>query len=83
MKVHINDISSVSHMTYHNGEPCDLYTCTISCTLVGFGCGVRRRYIVVYGKSETSLERQIAKYRTEENIDVPDRLLIDKRGRHG
>ena len=83
MKVHINDISSVSHMIYHNGEPCDLYTCTISCTLVGFGNGMRRRYIVLYGRSEADLERQVKKYRTEAILDVPGRQLIDKRGRHG
>ena len=83
MRVHINDISTVSHMTYHNGQPCDMYTCTVSCTLGGFGQGVRRRYIVVYGNTESELDRKVNKYRTEHIVDVPEQLLIDRRGRHG
>ena len=84
MQVHINDISTVSHMTYHDGKPCDLYTATVVCTLVGYGVGSRRRYLCVYARTEQALENKLKKYRTDDIIDITGENLYDRNGRlHG
>ena len=78
---HVRDISTISHMTYHNGQPCDLYTATVKLCRVGFtGAGLYSAYLVLYAKTEQKLEKMLDKYRTDALLHVPIDDLVDSRG---
>ena len=80
MKLLVKDISSISHMIYHNGKPCNKYTATVGLVTVG-AIGYHRYYLCLYARTEAVLERKLDRYRTDELIDIPVEDLIDKRGR--
>lgn len=79
---HVRDISSISHLVWHKGEPCDLYTATVRICQVGYtGAGLNSWYLVIRCETEAELESKLDKYRTDEIVSVPVADLIDKRGR--
>lgn len=80
MRVHVNDISSISHITYHNGMPCNKYTATITVTQVGGLPGRRRWYLRIYANTETALMAKLSKYTTDNVINIPTSNLYDNMG---
>lgn len=68
MKLQIIGISSISHMTIHNGKPCDKYTATI------YLHGVKTEYwvLTVFAKTKATLEIKIANLREKEYITIKD-----------
>lgn len=77
----VRNISSIAHRTVFNGKPCDLYTAFVKICQTGYiGSGLCSWYLVVTGKTESDVEAQLEKYRTEEPIIVSTKDLIDKGG---
>lgn len=82
---YVRDVSTISHMTMHNGVPCDKYTATVKICQIGYtGAGLHSWYLVLYAKTEKSLEKKLDKYRRPELVvSVPRADLVDRGGRHG
>lgn len=77
----VRDVSSISHLVYHNGKPCDMYTATVKICQTGYtGAGFHSWYLVLYADTEQELEYILDDYRIEERITVPVDNLVDKRG---
>lgn len=71
MKVHVHDISSISHMTYHNGKPCDKYTATVKVGIVGRqGWGGGTWYLRVYARTERALEQKLNQFCTNDIVEI-------------
>lgn len=78
----VRDISSISHMTLHNGQPCDKYTATVKICQVGYtGAGLHSWYLVLYADTIAQLESDLNVYRTDEIVNVPAEFLVDKGGK--
>lgn len=77
----IRDVSSISHMTYHNGQPCDKYTATVKICQLGYqGAGLHSWYLILYGRTIAELEKKLEPYRTPEIIEIDTKDLVDKGG---
>lgn len=77
----VRDISSVSHLICHNGEPCDKYTATVKICQTGYtGAGLHSWYLILYADTKRELEYMLDDYRLEARIVVPVENLVDKRG---
>ncbi len=71
MKVRVHDVSSISHMTMHNGAPCDKYTATVKVGIVGRqGWGGGTWYLRVYARTEHALEQKLKRFRTDDIVEI-------------
>lgn len=77
----VRDISTISHMTVHNGIPYDKYTATVKFCSVGIRGKGQGWYLVLYAQTEQKLEEILDKYRTDEVVRVSTTNLIDRGGR--
>lgn len=71
MKIRIHDISSISHMTMHDGIPCDKYTATVKVGIVGRqGWGGGTWYLRVYARTVNALEQKLKRFRTDKTLEI-------------
>lgn len=71
MKVHVHDISSISHMIRQRGKPCDKYTATVKVGIVGRqGWGSGTWYLRVYARTEHALEQKLNRFRTNDIVEI-------------
>ena len=78
----VRDVSTISHLVYHNGQPCDKYTATVKICQIGYtGAGLHSWYLVLYGDTEREVELFLDDYRFDSLVTVPTDKLVDKGGR--
>lgn len=84
MKVRIHDISSISHMTMHDGVSCDKYTATVKVGIVGkSGWATATWYMRVYARTERALEQKLNRFRTDDIVDIDTDNLYNGGRKYG
>lgn len=82
MHVIFKSVSSISHMTYHNGAPCDKYVAIVRVRpLKRTGWGITDNlYLHVFAPTESALCRKLNQFRTESTVEIGTENLFKTRG---
>lgn len=84
MKVRVYDVSSISHMTMHDGIPCDKYTATVKVGIVGkVGWATGTWYKRVYARTERALEQKLNRFRTDDVVEIDTDNLYNGGRKYG
>lgn len=75
IKARVHEISSTSHLTYHNGEPCNKYTATVKLGIVNTPGWAGTWFLCVYARTERALDRKLCRFRTDAVLELSEQEL--------